>query len=511
MNKPFAKEIQVGYTVSGQALIMGAATLRGEVYKDALVRIPLSTLNRHGLVAGATGTGKTKTLQKLSESLSRAGVPVLVMDVKGDFSGISQPGEMNDKIKVRQEAIGLAWTPTSFPVEFLTISNAPGVKMRATVSEFGPVLFSKVLELNDTQTSVTSLIFKYCDDKGLLLLDLKDFKKVLQYLTNEGKSEIVKEYGAISSTTTSTIMRKIIEIEEQGADTFFGEKSFDVSDLCQRNANGHGTVNVFRVADMQNRPKMYSTFMLSLLAEIYNTFPEEGDMLKPKLTIIIDEAHLIFDEASSALLDQIETTIKLIRSKGISIIFCTQNPADIPASVLGQLGMKIQHALRAFTANDRKAIRLAADNYPDSSYYKTEDVITQLGIGEAFVTCLSEQGIPTPLVSCLVSSPESRMDTISESELQMIVERSPLSQKYNQIVDRESAYEMLIKKVEGAAESSGAVSTAGKIAAGGVLGGLAGAIGSQAGKFLINQAKLVIGQIIRSQMRGAFGTLTRKK
>ena len=511
MNKSFAKEIQVGYTVSGQAIIMGAATLRGEVYKDALVRIPLSTLNRHGLVAGATGTGKTKTLQKLSESLSRAGVPVLVMDVKGDFSGISQPGEMNDKINARQEAIGLTWAPASFPVEFLTISNAPGVKMRATVSEFGPVLFSKVLELNDTQASVTSLIFKYCDDKGLLLLDLKDFKKALQYLTNEGKVEIAKEYGAIGPTTTSTIMRKIIEIEEQGADTFFGEKSFDVADLCQRNANGQGTVNIFRVADMQNRPKMYSTFMLSLLAEIYNTFPEEGDMLKPKLTIIIDEAHLIFDEASSALLDQIETTIKLIRSKGVAIIFCTQNPADIPASVLGQLGMKIQHALRAFTANDRKAIRLAADNYPDSSYYKTEDVITQLGIGEAFVTCLSEQGIPTPLVSCLVSSPESRMDTISESELQMIVERSPLSQKYNQIVDRESAYEMLLKKIEGATESSGVAGAAGKIAAGGVLGGLAGAIGTQAGKFLINQAKLVIGQIIRSQMRGAFGTLSRKK
>jgi DNA helicase HerA-like ATPase len=470
------------------------------------VRIPLSTLNRHGLVAGATGTGKTKTLQKLSESLSRAGVPVLVMDVKGDFSGISQPGEMNDRIKTRQDAIGLAWTPTSFPVEFLTISNAPGVKMRATVSEFGPVLFSKVLELNDTQTSVTSLIFKYCDDKGLLLLDLKDFKKVLQYLTNEGKTEIAREYGAISPTTTSTIMRKIIEIEEQGADVFFGEMSFDVLDLCRRNANGQGTVNVFRVADMQNRPKMYSTFMLSLLAEIYNTFPEEGDMLKPKLTIIIDEAHLIFDEASSALLDQIETTIKLIRSKGIAIIFCTQNPADIPASVLGQLGMKIQHALRAFTANDRKAIRLGADNYPDSSYYKTEDVITQLGIGEALVTCLSEQGAPTPLVSCLVSSPESRMDTISESELLALVNRSPLSQKYNQVIDRESAYELLNKKIEGAADASGVGD-----AAGGVLGGLAGAIGSQAGKFLINQAKLVIGQIIRSQMRGAFGTLTKKK
>ena len=511
MNKSFVGSIQSGYPNSDKSLILGAATLGGSVYKEALVRIPLSTLNRHGLVAGATGTGKTKTLQKLSESLSREGVSVLVMDVKGDFSGISQPGEMNDKIKARQDAIGLPWVPTSFPVEFLTISRATGVKMRATVSEFGPVLFSKVLDLNDTQASVTSLIFKYCDDKGLLLLDLKDFKKALQYLTNEGKVEIAKEYGAISSTTTSTIMRKIIEIEEQGADTFFGEMSFDVLDLCRQDTKGRGIVNVFRVADMQNRPKMYSTFMLSLLAEIYNTFPEEGDMLKPKLTIIIDEAHLIFDEASNVLLDQIETTIKLIRSKGISIIFCTQNPADIPASVLGQLGMKIQHALRAFTANDRKAIRLAADNYPDSTYYKTEDVITQLGIGEALVTCLSEQGTPTPLVACLVSSPESRMDTISETELQMLVGQSPLSQKYNTVIDRESAYEMLLKKIEGAAESTGVTGTAGKIAAGGILGGLAGAIGTQAGKFLINQAKLVIGQIIRSQMRGAFGTLSRKK
>ncbi len=515
MNKSFQADIKAGYTTPHTSITLGAATLGGEVYKDAHVHIPLSTLNRHGLVAGATGTGKTKTLQKLSESLSRSGVPILVMDVKGDFSGISQPGVMDDRIKARQSAVGLPWVATGFPVEFLTISASVGVRMRATVSEFGPVLFSKVLELNDTQSSVTSLIFKYCDDHGLLLLDLKDFKKALQYLTNEGKSEIAKEYGAISSTTTSTIMRKIIEIEEQGADTFFGETSFDVRDLCRHDERGRGIVNIFRVADMQNRPKMYSTFMLSLLAEIYDTFPEEGDVSQPKLVVIIDEAHLIFDEASSALLDQIETTIKLIRSKGISIIFCTQNPADIPASVLGQLGMKIQHALRAFTANDRKAIRLAADNYPDSDYYKTEDIITQLGIGEALVTCLSEKGTPTPLVSCMVSSPESRMDTISDSELRMMVDRSALTQKYNHLVDRDSAYEMLLKKIEGSSEQAQSGESiggkAGKIAAGGILGGLAGAIGSHTGKFLINQAKLVIGQMIRSQMRGAFGTLTKKK
>lgn len=329
-----------------------------------------------------------------------------------------------------------------------------GVRLRATVSEFGPVLLSKILELNDIQGGVVAMIFKYCDDNKLPLLDLKDFIKVLQYVGNEGKDELQKTYGNISTTSTGTILRKVIELQQQGADLFFGEKSFEVNDLMRISDEGLGMINVLRVTDLQDKPKLFSTFMLQMLAELYASCPEAGDLDKPKLVMFIDEAHLIFDEASDALLQEIETIIKLIRSKGIGIFFCTQNPMDVPASVLGQLGLKVQHALRAFTAVDRKTIKQTAENYPETTFYKTEDLITQLGIGEALITMLNESGVPTPLVHVMLCTPKSRMDVLTDSEIDALVSKSKLAAKYNQVIDSESAYEILTAKLQQAAEKS---------------------------------------------------------
>lgn len=450
----FKEHIVKGYACKGESIVLGAAMLDGETVTGADVKVPLKTLNRHGLIAGATGTGKTKTLQVLSEQLSDFGIPVLLMDVKGDLSGIAMPGVEKSFITERHALIGLPYKPSGYPVELLSLSEQNGVRLRATVSEFGPVLFSRILDLNDTQTGIVAMIFKYCDDRQMPLLDLKDVKKVIQYITEEGKAEVEREYGKISTTSTGTILRKIIELEQQGADLFFGELSFDIGDLMRFDENGRGIINILRLTDIQDKPKLFSTFMLCLLAEIYSQMPERGDAEKPELVVFIDEAHLIFNQASKALLDQIENIVKLIRSKGIGIYFVTQNPADIPNGVLGQLGLKVQHALRAFTALDRKAIKLAAENYPLSAYYKTEDAITALGIGEAFVTVLSEKGIPTPLAATMLRAPQSRMDVLAQSEIDGINSRSKLVRKYGQAVDRESAYEMLGAKISAIEEQA---------------------------------------------------------
>ena len=322
------------------------------------------------------------------------------------------------------------------------------MRLRATVSEFGPVLLSRILDLTDTQSGIVAIIFKYCDDNKLPLLDLKDFKKILQFVTNEGKEEIQAEYGRISTASTGAILRKIIEIEQQGGDLFFGEKSFEVDDLTRIDENGRGLISVLRLTDIQDKPKLFSTFMMQLLAEVYESFPEQGDSDRPELIIFIDEAHLVFEEASKALLNQIESIVKLIRSKGIGLYFVTQNPKDVPEDVLAQLGMKIQHALRAFTAKDRKAIKLAAENYPDSNYYNTKQVLTQLGIGEALVSVLNEKGVPTPLARTMLRAPMSRMDVLTEKEIKQVLDNSRLIPKYNDTVDRESAYELLNEKIE---------------------------------------------------------------
>jgi len=447
----FVEAIKKGYQFKGEAVKIGCGALNGEVIKDAPIFLPLKTLNRHGLIAGATGTGKTKTLQLISECLSDASVPVLLMDIKGDLSGVAASGQVNDKIKDRVAQLGIEYKPSAFPVELLSLSNEKGVRLRATVSEFGPVLLSKILGLNDTQGGVVAMIFKYCDDQKMPLLDLKDFIKVLQYIGNEGKADIEKLYGKISTTSTGTILRKVIELQQQGADVFFGEKSFEVDDLMRIADDGRGMISILRVTDLQDKPKLFSTFMLQLLAELYATSPEEGDLDKPKLVIFIDEAHLIFQEASEALLQQIQTVVKLIRSKGIGIFFCTKNPMDIPTSMLSQLGLKVQHALRAFTAADRKSIKQTAENYPETSFYKTEDLITQLGIGEALITMLDEKGAPTPLVHTVLCPPRSRMDVLTSQEIDALIQKSKLVNKYSQVVDSRSAYEMLNEKLDIAA------------------------------------------------------------
>ncbi|MEZ4985525.1 MAG: helicase HerA-like domain-containing protein [Saprospiraceae bacterium] len=449
----FINTITQGYTFKGDSLVLGGAMIEGTTQTGTLVKLPLKTLNRHGLIAGATGSGKTKTLQILAEQLSAVGVPSLLMDIKGDLSGVAMSSAGHPKIDERHAAIGIPFTAGGSPVEFLSISDEKGARLRATVSEFGPVLFSKILGLNDTQAGVVAVVFKYCDDKQLPLLDLADFKKTLQFMTGEGKDEVKEIYGLISTATVGSIMRKIVELEQQGAEVFFGEKSFEVDDLCRTDELGRGIISIIRLTDIQDRPKLFSTFMLQILAEIYSTFPEQGDAEKPKLVLFIDEAHLVFDQASSALLDQLEAIVKLIRSKGVGLFFVTQNPADIPESVLGQLGLKIQHSLRAFTAKDRKAIKLAAQNYPLTDFYQVDQLLTELGIGEALVTALNEKGIPTPLVHTMLRAPQSRMDILTTAEIDNIVAHSPIVAKYNKVVERTSAHEILSKKIEAAQEA----------------------------------------------------------
>lgn len=443
----FKEVIETGYTVSGKYITLGGAMYEGKAIANLFVNIPLKNLNRHGLIAGATGTGKTKTLQALTENLSKEGVPTLLMDLKGDLSGIAAIGEEKSFIKERHAQMNLPYTPEAFPVELLTISKQDGVRMRATVSEFGSVLLSRILDLSDVQEGVLAVVFKYCDDHQYPLLDLKDLKKVLQYATEEGKSEFESEYGRVAASSTSAILRKIVELENQGAELFFGERSFETEDLLHTDEKGRGVVNIIRLTDIQDRPKMFSTFMLCLLAEIYNTFPEIGDQEKPKLVIFIDEAHLIFNQASKALLNQLENIVKLIRSKGVGLIFCTQTPTDVPDAVLSQLGLKIQHALRAFTAKDRQAIKLTAQNYPETSFYNVPEYLTSLGTGEAFVTALDNKGRPTPLVATMMRAPMSRMDILTDTEIKALLDKSALKTKYNEVINRESAYEILNAKI----------------------------------------------------------------
>lgn len=451
----FIEELSARYTPKGDFITLGKGMLDGEVVTELDVTIPLKTINRHGLIAGATGTGKTKTLQVFAEQLSHAGIPSLVLDIKGDFSGIAEPGAENPIIQERYAKTKLPYQPQAFPVELMSISGEKGVKLRATVTEFGPVLLSKILLLNDTQQSIMSIVFKYCDDKGLPLIDLDDLKKVLQYVTDnpQGKADMSNNYGSIASASLGTILRSIVALEQEGAAQFFGETSFDVHDLLQQR-DGKGVVNILRVANIQSKPQLFSTFMLSLFAEIYMTFPEEGDSGKPKLVLFIDEAHLIFNEASKTLLAQIETMVKLIRSKGVGIYFITQIPGDVPENVLSQLGLKIQHALRGFTAKDKKEISKAVENYPTTDFYDAAELIQNLGIGEAFVTALDEKGIPTPLVHTYLISPESRMDVLNDAEVSDLTSKSALVAKYEETINKDSAYEMLTSRMEQAVQEA---------------------------------------------------------
>jgi len=449
MNTSIANAIELGYQSELPTIVLGKALYQDGVIHSSPIQIPLKSLNRHGLIAGATGTGKTKTLQLMAEALSDAGVPCLLMDLKGDLSGLAANGnEGSEHIQDRHSKLEIEYKAKAYPVELLSLTDPSMTRLRATVLEFGPILLSKVLELNENQEGVMSVVFKYADDHQLPIVDLEDLKSVLRYLSNEGREELKAEYGFISPSSVGAIMRKIVGLEQQGAEAFFGEPSFEVNDLLRLDEAGRGYLSIMRLTDIQNRPKLFSTFMLSLLAEVYSSFPEEGDLDKPKLCIFIDEAHLVFKESSKALLDQLESVVKLIRSKGVGIFFCTQSPGDVPESILSQLGLKVQHALRAFTAKDRKEIRLVAQNYPESEFYSVEDLLTSLGIGEAAITGLDRKGRPTPIAHTYLLAPASRMDILEPQEIQSLLAQSDLRRKYDKTIDKDSAHEMLERKLK---------------------------------------------------------------
>jgi len=437
---------KAAFAAQGPAITLGAVVHEGQCYPGPIVTIPLAMMNRHGLIAGATGTGKTKTLQLMAEQLSAAGVPVCLADIKGDVSGIAVPAEPNDKITQRVKDTGYAWKPQGFPVEYLSLTGERGAQLRATVSSFGPLLLSKVLQLNETQASVLSLVFKYCDDKGLLLLDFTDLRAVLQYLTGDGKGEL-REYGGMSESTVGVLLRDMVQLEQQGAEAFFGEPEFDLDDLMQVDRDGRGLVSALELTDVQDRPALFSTFMMWMLARLYHDLPEIGDPDKPKLVFFFDEAHLLFDGASKEFLQQVQQVVRLIRSKGVGIFFVTQNPKDVPDEILGQLGHKVQHALRAFTPEDDAALKAAARTFPKTEYYDVQQTITSLGIGEAFVTALTARGVPTPPFATRLIPPASRMGPLTDAEMAQRVAASAQIKKYAQDIDRESAREMLAARV----------------------------------------------------------------
>jgi uncharacterized protein len=442
-----AAAVREGYAFAGPALELGALVVDGTAVPDAAVRIPLGMLNRHGLVAGATGTGKTKTLQLMAEQLSAAGVPVMAADIKGDLSGIAQAGDASDKTTARATEVGQAWTGAGFPVELLALGGqGEGLPLRATMTSFGPVLLSKVLGLNEVQESSLGLVFHFADKAGLPLLDLKDLRAVVSFLTSdEGKAELA-ELGGLSKATAGVILRELIAFEDQGADLFFGEPEYDVADLLRVDAQGRGIVSLLELPQLQDRPKIFSTFLMWLLAELFHELPEVGDVDKPKLVFFFDEAHLLFDDASKDFLDAIAQTVRLVRSKGVGVFFVTQTPKDVPSDVLAQLGNRVQHALRAFTPDDAKALKATASTFPNSSY-DLEEVLTQLGIGEAIVTVLSDRGAPTPVAWTRLRAPQSRMAPADAAVLTAAVAASPLHAKYAEALDRDSAYERLAARV----------------------------------------------------------------
>ncbi|HEX5385585.1 MAG TPA: helicase HerA-like domain-containing protein [Gemmatimonadales bacterium] len=509
MAQSFTDMLRDGYGFTDPSVILGAAVDGQHTYPEPKIKIPLGMMNRHGLIAGATGTGKTKTLQFLAEQLSAAGVPVFAADIKGDLSGIAVPGEANDKIAARAKDVGYDWKPKGIPTEFVSLSGKLGVQLRATVSSFGPILLAKVLSLNETQSSVLAMVFKYADDKGLPLLDLPDLRALLQFLTSdEGKPELA-QYGGMSTASVGVLLRSMVELETQGADQFFGEPEFDVKECLQTTSDGRGVVTCLELADVQDKPKLYSTFLMWLLAELYHNLPEAGDLPRPKLVFFFDEAHLLFDDASKAFLEQVEQVVRLIRSKGVGVYFVTQTPKDVPDSVLAQLGNRVQHALRAHTPNDEAALRATVRTFPKTGFYDLEETLTSLGIGEAVVTALDPRGVPTPVVAARFIPPESRMGPLTPDELQADVRQSPLLATYGKAVDRESAREMLAKRMQqtepagdGAgggtaqpAKSGRAAKTIAQVAGGALVGALTSSFGRTVG---------------REVVRGIFGMLGAK-
>jgi uncharacterized protein len=451
MDQSFRDEMAAGYALTEPSLIIGSPMLEGDVDNDARVQVALSMLNRHGLIAGATGTGKTKTLQLLAGQLSKAGVPVFISDIKGDVSGIAAPGDATNA-KVQERATSLAWTfqPSGHPVEFLSLSGKQGAQVRATVHSFGPLLLGKVLDLNETQTSILALVFKYCDDNSLPLLDLDDLTTTLKYLSSDEGKPILADYGGMSAASVGVLLRSIIVLQQAGVDAFFGEPEFQVIDLLRTTQDSQGIVSVLELSDVMDQPRLFSTFMLWMLAQLYETLPEVGDLPQPKLVFFFDEAHLLFDDASEALMEQIERTARLIRSKGVGVYFVTQAPTDVPSSVLAQLGNRVQHALRAFTPDDADALRKTARTFPTTTHYDVEKTITSLGTGEALVTVLSPRGVPTPLAATRLLPPDSLMAALPPADLQAHVAASLINTKYATAIDRESAHEIITGRIEAA-------------------------------------------------------------
>lgn len=443
----FVQVIQQSYTTPLPSIFLGAGIFDGEILAGAKVNLPLRMMNRHGLVTGATGSGKTRTLQLMAEQLSAAGVPVFMPDMKGDLSGMAKEGAANDKINERATALGIQFTPSGFPVELYSLSGKKGAQMRATVTEFGPVLLGKILELNEVQSGVLAVVFKYADDKNLPIVDLNDLKKVLNYLSEgAGAQEIKADYGKISGATSGTILRKIVALEQQGVSQIFGERSFDIQDMLDK-VDGRGIISLLNVSDVQQQPAIFSTFMLALLAELYQQLPEAGDLDKPKLIFFLDEAHLLFKDAPKAFMDQIEQVIRLIRSKGVGVFFCTQLTQDVPATILSQLGNRVHHVIRAFTPNDVKALKETIKTFPKSEFYDMEQQFTQLGTGQAFITVLNEKGIPTETVVTHLAPPASLMGQLTAEEYERHLQQSDLFKKYQETVDPQSAFEILEERM----------------------------------------------------------------
>jgi DNA helicase HerA-like ATPase len=510
------------YAFAGPALELGAVVLDGTAHPDARIRMPLSMLNRHGLVAGATGTGKTKTLQLIAEQLSDAGVPVFLADIKGDVSGMAAPGAESDRIKQRAADTATDWVGRGFPVEFLNLGGqgGTGVPVRATMTSFGPILLSKVLGLNETQESSLGLVFHFADKAGLPLLDLKDLRAVISHLTSdEGKADL-EQLGGLSGATAGVILRELIGLEDNGGDVFFGEPEFDTHDLLRTTADGKGVLSIMELQGLQASPQLFSTFLMWLLADLFHDLPEMGDVEKPKLVFFFDEAHLLFDGASKAFLDAIAQTVRLIRSKGVGVFFVTQTPKDVPSDVLAQLGNRVQHALRAFTPDDAKALKATVSTFPTSeTYHDLGELLTTLGIGEAVVTILSENGAPTPVAWTRMRPPASLMAQLDAAQQQAIVTASTLQAEYGTPVDRESAYEKLLAKVSPAPEAPAAQPQQqdqpqqggggrGAEVAAGVGGALAGVLGSSVFRSFARSAASAAGREIT---RSIFGTAPRRR
>jgi len=502
--------VRAAFPQQGKAVVLGAPVYQGECLAEPLVTLPLAMANRHGLVAGATGTGKTKTLQLMAEQLSAAGVSVFLADLKGDLSGIAAAGERDARVAARAQETGFAWRAGAAPVELLSLTGTRGAQLRATVSSFGPLLLAKVLDLNDTQTSVLSLVFKYCDDRGLELYDFADLRAALTHLSGPGAADLAS-YGGMSKQTVGVLLREMVELEAQGALAFFGEPELELEDLLRKTPDGRGIVSVLELSDVQDKPALFSTFMMWLLAKLQSHLPEVGDLAQPKLVFFFDEAHLLFRNASQAFLDQVGQVVRLIRSKGVGVFFVTQSPKDVPAEILGQLGNRIQHALRAFTPDDEKALRAAARTLPKSDFYDVERTLTSLGIGEALVTVLGATGVPSPPFATRMVAPGSRMGPLTDLELRGCL-ATPQVQKYAAAVNRVSAAEKLEQKAGTRAPAPGGASDSPAPAEHGIVDRISEALNTPAGRAMTRTVVVgVAGALTRGLMGALLGSPKRRR